>query len=67
MTKEIGKNKVTCFPKNAKHLVVDIDGFSSSSDGESDESACFSSDNVFRVTDEYANYNYKLGTHTSLI
>ena len=41
------KNRLSAFPNNAKHLVVDIDGFSSSSNGESDESECFSSDNMF--------------------
>ena len=41
------RNRLSASPNNAKQPVVDIDGFSLSSDGESDESECFSWDNMF--------------------
>ena len=39
--------KLSALPINLKEPVVDIDGLSSSSDGESDESKYFSLDNMF--------------------
>ena len=42
-----GRNRSCAPPNNAKQSVVDIDGFSSASDGESDESECFSLEDVF--------------------
>ena len=41
------RNSLCAFPNNVKQPVIDIDGFSSSSDGESYDSECFSSDNMF--------------------
>ena len=41
------RNKLSALPNNVKQPVVDIDGFSSSSDGESDESECFSLGDMF--------------------
>ena len=38
------RNRLSALPNNVIQPVVDIDGFSSSSNGESDESECFSSD-----------------------
>ena len=40
------RNRSSTLSNNVKEPVVDIDGFSSSSDGESDESECFSSDDM---------------------
>ena len=41
------RNRLPALPNNLKQPVVDIDGFSSSSDCEIDESECFSSDDMF--------------------
>ena len=41
------RNRSSAFPNNAEQSVVDIDGFSSASDGESDERECFSLEDVF--------------------
>ena len=41
------RNRLSTLPNSVKQPVVDIDGFNSSSDGESDESECFSSGNMF--------------------
>ena len=41
------RNRLSGLPNNVKQPVVDINGFSSSFDGESDESECFSSDHIF--------------------
>ena len=41
------RNRLSALPNNIKEPVVDIDGFSLSSDSESDESKCFSSKNMF--------------------
>ena len=38
------RNRLSALPNNLKQPVVNIDGFSSSSDGESDESESFISD-----------------------
>ena len=37
------RNKLSALPHSVEQLVIDIDGFSSSSDCESDASLCFSS------------------------
>ena len=41
------RNRLPALPNNLKQPVVDIDGFSSSSDCEIDGSECFSSDDMF--------------------
>ena len=40
------RNRLSALPNNVKQPVVDIDGFSLPSDSESDESKCFSSDDI---------------------
>ena len=40
------RNRSSALPNNVKQPVVDIDGFSLPSDSESDESKCFSSDDI---------------------
>ena len=41
------RNKLPALPNSVEQPIVDIDGFSSSSDVESDESECVSSGDVF--------------------
>ena len=41
------RSRISALPNNLKQPVVDNDGFSSSSNGESDESEYFSSDDMF--------------------
>ena len=41
------RKRLPALPNNLRQQVVDIDGFSLSSDGKSGESECFSSDNMF--------------------
>ena len=41
------RNRLSALPNNVKQSVVDIDGSSLSSNGESDDSECFSSDHMF--------------------
>ena len=41
------RNRLSALPNNIRRPVIDIDSFNSSSDGDSDESECFSSDDMF--------------------
>ena len=61
------RNRLTALSDNIKLLVVDIEGFSFSSNDESDGAKCFSLNDVFREIDECTDYNYKIGTHKYLI
>ena len=41
------RNRLSALSNSAEQPVVNIDGFSSSSEGESDQSECFSSGDMF--------------------
>ena len=41
------RNRLSALLNNVKQLVIDIDGFSLPFDSESDESECFSLDDMF--------------------